>query len=166
MRRLMRLGCRLGRNTQLGTRMKPGGAAVVLLTVISLGCSDTPNAEAGVPGTYDALGANGQTLPVALPKKNNCTDTAIRGAVTLLAAGRFTATYTYRRQCGNVSSDLDGALGGSYLGTSTNLIFHPDSGFKGTAPTTPVVGSVSGSTLTLIGFTASGLQTTITARRR
>jgi len=138
------------------------------LLLIPLGCgsTSTPDGATSVPETYDVVTANEQTLPVALPNHRGCTDTGLNGTITLLAVGRFTASYTYREQCGTTSNDHNGAFGGSYSRNGTDLVFHPDSGFKPRfAPTTPISGSVSGSTLTAIS-TPGGLQITLTARRR
>ena len=133
----------------------------------ALGCGSTsPDAAAPVTEIYDVVTANEQTLPVALPNSGSCTETGLNATVTLLAVGRFTATYTVREQCGTASLDHNGAFGGSYSRDGTDLVFHPDSGFKPRyAPTTPISGSVIGSTLTAIS-TPSGLHLTIAAHRR
>jgi len=137
------------------------------LLLVALGCGSTsPDGAAIVPEIYDVVTANEQTLPVALPNHRGCADTGLNGTITLLAVGRFTATYTVREQCGTASLDHNGAFGGSYSRDGTDLVFQPDSGFKPRyAPTTPISGSVIGSTLTAIS-TPSGLHLTIAAHRR
>ena len=137
----------------------------LLLTALACG-STSPNGAAPVTEIYDVITANDQTLPLALPNRGSCTETGLNATVTLLAVGRFTASYKVREQCGTISNDRNGAFGGSFSRDGMDLVFHPDSGFKPRyAPTTPISGSVSGSTLTAVS-TPRGVRLTITANRR
>ena len=105
---------------------------ILFLSVFCLGCStssDTSSAGGDVfGGIYDAVSANGSPLPVLVSNNGGCTTTALRAAVTPRAGGRFTATYTYRKQCGAVVNDINGAIGGRYTLNGSELIFAADSG--------------------------------------
>ena len=134
-------------------------AVRILITTLSfsslcIGCSgstDTGQNGDVFVGTYDVVTANGSPLPVAIFGGGGpCTTTGIRGALTPTQLGRFTATYTYRHQCGSSANDVSGAIAGHYTINGSDIVFTADSGInKRPGSVYVVTGTVSGGTVTL-----------------
>lgn len=146
-----------------------GPASIFLLSILCLTCS-TPapsDSGSGFTGTYDATSANGQLFPLLLSSDGGCTTTGLRGTVMPTASGRFMATYTYRRQCGSLTDDVNGAIGGSYTLDGSNIFFAADSGI-GKRATHPylVTATLSGGTITAQSTVSAGVSVTVTFRRR
>src|SRR4029079_1115084 len=113
-----------------------------VLLSICIGCSgstDTGQTGDAFVGTYDVVSANGSPLPVAILSGGACTTSGIRGALTPTQLGRFTATYTYRRQCGSSTNDVSGAIAGHYVLSGSDIVFTADSGINKRAGSVYVV---------------------------
>jgi hypothetical protein len=142
--------------------------AAMMLAV--LGCSTPGEGGSGnggsVEGTWSVVSVNGQTPPVLLPTVRGCALTGLSGTLVNRADGRFSASYSYRRQCNNLGQTIDRVISGRYTVNGNTLSFAADSGFSKFVTAPLVSGTLSGGIIVAQSTPAPGQTVTVTLGRR
>ena len=152
------------------------GFTLVIVGALAVGCSGSSGESSvtgggndnnsTVVGTWNAVSVNGSPPPILLPTVRGCALTGLSGRLVTRGDGRFTANYSYRRQCPTIPEIVDRAIAGRYVINGANVVFAADSGFSKFTSAPLVTATVSGGNIVAQSTPSAGVTVTMTLRRQ
>jgi hypothetical protein len=92
--------------------------------------------------------------------------TGLSGSVTFRPDGRFSGTYRYRRQCPNLTQQLERGIAGRYSVNGNSIVIAADSGFSKFASAPLIAGTTNGSSIAVQSTPTPGTTVAMVLERR